>query len=130
VGDYGKVLRTSNGGGTTYIDENYLNQNGNVIQWVIHQNSPNPFNPTTTINYSIASVSRVTLSIYNVLGEQIRSLESTVKQSGSYSVVWDSSDDRGNPVSSGIYIYRIDAIPVSQEDQKRFIDSKKMLLMR
>ena len=109
-------------------DSIFLDDTGTDFR--LSSNLPNPFNPTTTISYSLASESQVTLSIYNVLGERIRTLESTLKPKGAYSVVWDSQNDQGSLVSAGIYIYRIEAIPTSGENQNPFIDSKKMLLTK
>jgi hypothetical protein len=96
----------------------------------LEANSPNPFNPTTCIRYSLASESKVTLSIFNTLGERVRTLESALKPKGAYSIVWDSKDDRGCQVSAGIYIYRIEAIPTFGEVRKPFFASRKMLLAK
>jgi hypothetical protein len=96
----------------------------------LQANSPNPFNPSTCISYSLATESKVTLSIFNALGERVRILESALKPKGAYSIVWESKDDRGSQVSAGIYIYRIEAIPTSEKDRNPFIASRKMLLAK
>ncbi len=95
----------------------------------ILQNFPNPGNPITTIRYSMSEESRVHLSIYNILGEKIRTLVSGQSPKGAYETVWDGTDDQGRSVSSGIYIYRIEAIPVTG-NQKPFIASRKILLTK
>jgi hypothetical protein len=74
----------------------------------LSQNRPNPFNPTTTIEYSIAKPGHVSLRVYNVAGQLVKTLvdqgqaPATVKP-----VVWDGRNDAGRPVSSGVYFYRL-----------------------
>ena len=83
---------------------------------------PNPFNPTTTIQYEIPKECHVELIIYDILGRKINTLQNDVLNPGLYKSVWDGIDDAGNHVSSGIYIYQIQA----GESKK----SNKMMLMR
>jgi len=85
------------------------------------QNYPNPFNPTTTIPFSLDKTGFVILSIYNVLGQEIRTLISGQRSAGQYSVTWDGFDDEGKSIGAGIYIYSLRC--GSQ------VDSKKMLLL-
>ncbi|UCE19121.1 MAG: choice-of-anchor D domain-containing protein [Gemmatimonadota bacterium] len=89
------------------------------------QNYPNPFNPTTDISYHIshgrASVP-ITLKIYNILGQHVRTLVDDVQEPGDYTVTWDGKDDLGTDVSSGIYVYRLAAATFSA--------SKKMALLK
>ncbi len=73
------------------------------------QNYPNPFNPATTIRYDLPHASHITLSIYNILGQQVVTLVDEFQPAGSQSVVWDGKDRSGKPVVSGIYIYRLTA---------------------
>lgn len=73
------------------------------------QNYPNPFNPTTTIQYSITKPCFVRLAIYNMLGQEIRILQNTFQNAGEYSIVWDAADNNNNPVSSGVYLYRLES---------------------
>lgn len=70
-------------------------------------NYPNPFNPTTTIEYTIPESGLVELVIYNIMGQEIRSLVSGQHQKGTHTVVWDGLNDRGDHVSSGVYITRL-----------------------
>lgn len=87
------------------------------------QNYPNPFNPATTIDYSLAKSENVTLKIFNVRGDEIAALISGVRQmAGQYSVVWDGKDNNGHKVSSGIYVYQLQA--------GEHIASKKMTLLK
>ncbi|MFQ5708979.1 MAG: FlgD immunoglobulin-like domain containing protein [bacterium] len=73
------------------------------------QNFPNPFNPSTTIEYKVAKATNLTLDIYNLLGQKIRSLIDQPQAPGTYRVQWNGRDDQGRQVSSGIYIYRFQA---------------------
>jgi hypothetical protein len=87
-----------------------------------HQNFPNPFNPVTTIRYSLGENTQVSLKIYNVHGQLIRTLVSGEQTEGLKSVIWDGKNDLGQSVASGIYIYRLEAGSLLQ--------SRKMLLTR
>ncbi|MFQ6093580.1 MAG: FlgD immunoglobulin-like domain containing protein, partial [bacterium] len=93
--------------------------------YALEQNYPNPFNPTTSIQYSVVSdqsLPHVTLKIYNILGQEVRTLVDEPKEAGYYSATWDGKDDRGENVSSGIYFYSLHA--------GDFGETKKMVLMR
>ncbi len=86
------------------------------------QNYPNPFNPTTTIRYYLAKSSFVRLTVYNLLGKNIRTLQKSFQQAGEYSLVWDAKDERHIPVSSGMYFYRLEAENLNIE--------RKMILLK
>ncbi len=88
----------------------------------LFQNYPNPFNPSTIISYSIPNVSFVTLKIYDVLGREVKTLVSNEQNNGIHSVQWNGDNNYGAKVSSGIYLYRIEA--------GNFIQTKKMLLIK
>jgi hypothetical protein len=70
-------------------------------------NSPNPFNPDTTIEFSLAQSGRVELMVYNLRGQRIRTLINDNRNAGTHSVVWNGIDDNGRPVASGMYFYRL-----------------------
>jgi len=91
-------------------------------KFVLSQNYPNPFNPTTEIRYEVPFRDIVSINIYNLRGELIRSLMTGIHNPGYYSVIWDSKNNQGVDVASGVYIYRL-------ETRNRSI-SKKMMLMR
>ena len=93
-------------------------------EFALHQNFPNPFNPDTTIKYDLAESADVTLQIYNVLGQVVRTLvASEVQNAGRYQIRWNGMDDRGVPVSSGIYFYQIAA-------DGKFSDVRKLMLLK
>lgn len=102
-----------------------LDENGPAVplDFALAQNYPNPFNPSTIIEYALPSKSHVMVSVFNVLGQKIRTLVDEEKTIGYYSEVWNGTDDNGQPVASGIYFYRIDA-----GDQ--FTETKKMMLLK
>jgi hypothetical protein len=95
----------------------------NLRDYFLGDNYPNPFNPSTTIQYGLPSRSSVRLVIYNVLGQVVKELVNTEQQAGIQSAVWNAN------FSSGMYFYRIEA--TSKDDpSKRFIETKKMLLLK
>ncbi|MGK9475332.1 FlgD immunoglobulin-like domain containing protein [Melioribacter sp. OK-6-Me] len=78
-------------------------------EFTVSQNYPNPFNPTTNIKYGIPQDAKVSLVIYNMLGQVVKTLVDQEQEAGYYTVRWDGTNDFGSKVSSGIYIYRITA---------------------
>jgi len=81
------------------------------------QNHPNPFNPATTIPYQVGQGERVELAIFDLAGQQVRQLVDADQHAGNYTVVWDGRDDRGQPVASGTYLYRLRAGAFQQTRQ-------------
>ncbi len=90
-------------------------------------NFPNPFNPATTIAYDLPGPCSVEITIYNLLGQKVRTLVNTHKPAGHYHVRWDGLDDSGNPVASGVYVYKL---KVEGTSGKNFVRMKKMVLIR
>jgi photosystem II stability/assembly factor-like uncharacterized protein len=88
----------------------------------LHQNFPNPFNPTTKITYNLPRSGQVSLRIFNTLGQEVRTLINEQQTAGEKSIVWDGRDQFGREMTSGVYIYRIQA--------GEYIQSRKMLLVR
>lgn len=97
-------------------------ENGLPKTYELFQNYPNPFNPATEIKYQLPKVSGVELTIYNVLGEKVRILVQEKKDPGVHHVRWDGINDRGIPVRSGIYFYRLSA--------GNYKSVRKMILIR
>ncbi|MFQ6113820.1 MAG: T9SS type A sorting domain-containing protein, partial [bacterium] len=95
---------------------------GIPTQFALQQNYPNPFNPTTFIRYEIAKDGEVELTIYNSLGQKVRTLVNARQNAGFYSTQWDGTNQAGMPVSSGVYLYRLKA--------GDFTESRKMVLLR
>ncbi len=75
--------------------------------FALEQNYPNPFNPTTAIAFALPRASQVTLEVYNVLGQKVRTLVDGMHQAGYYSVVFDGRDDARKELASGVYLYRL-----------------------
>ena len=94
----------------------------------LSQNYPNPFNPETMINYSVPVRSRVILKIYNILGQEIRTLIDGETDPGFYEIRWDGTNQNRQVVGSGTYIYQISVR--SQDGKQSFNQSRKMTLMR
>ncbi len=89
-------------------EENHELSNGSIISGsVLEQNIPNPFNSSTRINYTLAYQSKVCLTIYNIEGELVRTLQNTLVAAGKYAVDWNGLNDQGTAVGSGIYFYRL-----------------------
>ncbi|MDY6915024.1 MAG: T9SS type A sorting domain-containing protein [Candidatus Cloacimonadota bacterium] len=127
----------------SYIQANGLN-NGGIIKYAslkivfpedgstqpsvvpvagrLSQNYPNPFNPETTINYEMTQPGNVTIEIYNIKGQKIKTLVNSTKDAGEHSVVWNGRDESGNSVSSGVYFYKMQA--------GKYTSTKKMILMK
>jgi hypothetical protein len=91
-------------------------------KFALYQNYPNPFNPETVIKFDLPKSSDIILKIYNVLGQEVRTLINERKPAGYYSVKWDSKNNNGVPVSSGIYLYRLKA--------GEFVLTRKMILIK
>jgi hypothetical protein len=91
-------------------------------EFALQQNYPNPFNPTTTIFFDLPQDSWVRLTVYNVLGQRIKTVTDTKYPAGSHQVIWDGRNESGDDVTSGVYFYLMET--------NEFTDSKKMLLLR
>ncbi|UCD17481.1 MAG: S8 family peptidase [Candidatus Zixiibacteriota bacterium] len=107
-----------------YIATGLDDETGDFVatRFALAQNYPNPFNPSTIITYSLPSRSPVILSIYNLLGQKIRTLVDEIKSAGTHRVFWDGAGTDGQAVATGIYFYRIQA--------GEYVESRKMLLLK
>ena len=96
----------------------------NVIpeQYALHQNYPNPFNPITSLRYDLPENSMVTITIYDMLGREVRTIMNEVQDAGYKSIIWNATNDYGQTVSAGIYLYQIKT--------EGFVQTKKMILLK
>ena len=103
-------------GGVVSVEENQIRE---IVpnEYLLYQNFPNPFNPTTTIKYSIPKLSFVTIKIYDVLGSEVATLLNEERPAGTYELNWNA-----NNISSGVYFYTLQA--------GDFVETKKMILLK
>lgn len=100
------------------------------------RNYPTPFNTTTIISYNLPNPGLVTLTIYNFLGQRVKTLVDEFQPSGSHKALWDGTDDWGQGVSSGVYIYQLRAVSEDGQSHSRagqvgsLVESGKMILIR
>lgn len=92
------------------------------LKFSLDQNYPNPFNPSTVIKYTLAHRADVELTIFNILGQSVRTLVNENLAAGDHTVVWNGLNEQGEKVSSGIYFYRI-----KTDD---YVQSRKMILLK
>ncbi len=96
----------------------------------LNQNYPNPFNPTTKISYSLPAGADVKLTVFNISGQKVRTLvRSELQSAGTHTVEWDGKTEHGSVVSSGLYIYRIEAVKPGEKSEQ-FIQNRKMMLLK
>jgi hypothetical protein len=96
----------------------------------LHQNYPNPFNPTTTIRYAIPRTSRVTIEIFNIMGQRVATLAFKQQEQGEYQVLWNGRNSEGTQVASGLYFCRMQARSNVQGNTDNRTFMKKLLLIR
>ncbi len=89
-------------------------------------NYPNPFNPETMLRYDLAEAAAVSIVIYNIRGQEVKTLVDATKMAGKYSVNWDASDNFGVQVSAGVYLYRI----MAEYNGQIFTETRRMVLIR
>jgi hypothetical protein len=93
-----------------------------VLTSALNNNYPNPFNPETTISYSVEKAGKVTLEVYNILGQKVKTLVNDNVNAGSHNVVWNGKDNAGRSVASGVYFYRM--------TNRNYTKTNKMILMK
>jgi len=91
-------------------------------EYTLDQNYPNPFNPSTSINFALPRAGHVSLTIYNLLGQEVVRLVDRELRAGNYSIEWDSRNRAGKTVASGLYFYRLTA--------NQFIETRKMMMLK
>ena len=90
--------------------------------FALEQNYPNPFNPSTQIRYALPKATRVTITVYDMMGRKVRTLVQDIQSPGYHTALWNATNDRGLPVSAGMYIYTLQA-----DDHHHM---KKMILLK
>jgi len=110
--------------GEFVLDNTSLSLSDDLIptSFVLHQNYPNPFNPITTLHYDLPEQSNVNIIIYDIMGRELKTLVNTTQDAGFKSVIWDATNNQGNPVSAGVYLYQIQV--------GEFVQTKKMVLLK
>ena len=93
-----------------------------IEEFALFQNYPNPFNTHTAIKYHIPNTSHIELKIYNISGQEIRSLKDQVQEAGKYTIIWDGKNNKGMAIASGLYMIRLKV--------GRQLSKKKMLLLK
>ena len=88
----------------------------------LSQNYPNPFNPVTTLHYDLPVNGLVDITVYDMLGREVKTLINQIQDAGYKSVIWDATNNYGKPVSAGIYLYQIRT--------GEYISTKKMVLLK
>ena len=92
-------------------------------------NYPNPFNPTTTISYALPYSSLVQVTIFDIMGREIRNFELSAQNAGIQNLIWDGRNSNAENVSSGIYLYHFKAVPL-ERDKEIFEKTAKLLLVK
>ncbi|MFQ6673907.1 MAG: FlgD immunoglobulin-like domain containing protein, partial [Fidelibacterota bacterium] len=93
-----------------------------AVLFTLRQNHPNPFNPVTALRYDLPERSEVTITIYDILGRQVKTLVHGMEEPGHKTVMWDGTNHLGQQVSAGVYLYAIQA--------GGFTQTRKMILLR
>ena len=107
------------GGAVSVIEDDY----GKLpTKYSLNNNYPNPFNPLTTISYDLPEDGFVNVTIYDMLGRQVKTLMDQTQDAGYKSLIWNATNDYGKPVSAGIYLYQIQA--------GEYNSTKKMVLLK
>ena len=96
------------------------------VRFELEQNYPNPFNPSTRISYSLARAGLVRLSVFDLLGREVRELVQGRMAAGHHSINWDATDGAGNKLASGVYIYRLQV----ESGGESFVKMERMLLVK
>ena len=110
------ISNTGNRFDLAFAEDN-SNENTTPYSYSLTQNFPNPFNPSTTIQYTIADAQRVELKVYDLLGREVQTLVNDVQNPGSYNIMFNAQN-----LSSGVYFYKLTA--------GSFTDIKKMTLVK
>lgn len=117
----------SGGSAATTIVDDFLNDNKQPENFKLKQNYPNPFNPTTNIQFELPEAAQVELIIFNLLGQKVRTLANEEYQPGYHNLIWDGTNDIGEQVGSGTYLF---LIRVKSDNKVLFQESRKMSFIK
>lgn len=118
AGTYGAgVFRSAR---TTPVEQTEVNEKS--ISFALEQNYPNPFNPATNINYELSQSTQVKLTIYNLLGQRVRTLLNQRQTLGYDTVTWDGKNEEGEVLAPGFYVCRLET--------QTFVQSRRMLMLK
>ena len=107
---------------TTNCEQLFIKYETVPITYNLHNAFPNPFNPNTTLRYDLPKNSKVNITIYDMMGREVKTLFNQAQDAGYKSLIWDATNNYGKPVSAGIYLYQIQA--------GKYIQTKKMVLLK
>ena len=99
----------------------------------LDRNYPNPFNPSTTIPYRLAVASTVQLEIFDIAGRKVRTVLAETQEAGFRETMWDGRDEDGHVVGAGVYLYRLSAHPLGNDDRGaggEFVEVRKLMLLK
>ena len=104
--------------------DNYLSTESEKIptEFALHENYPNPFNPTTTLRFDLPEISDVRLTIFNMLGQKVKTYNMESTPAGYHALKWNATNDYGDPVGAGVYLYQLQS--------KDFVKTRKMVLLK
>src|SRR5690606_4029895 len=102
----------------------------NPENYILYKNYPNPFNPSTTIKFSVSDNSFVSIKVYNILGKEIKLLLKENLPAGEHYIQWEGKDNDGNSLSSGIYFIQMKAIPQSGRQAGEYQQTIKSVLLK
>ena len=97
-------------------------EGGIPTDFALHENYPNPFNPTTTLRFDLPEVTDATVTIFNMLGQKVRTFNMNDTPAGYHSIKWDATNDYGDPIGAGVYLYQLRA--------NQFVKTRKMVLLK
>ena len=103
----GRIVATSSGGTLALFESAGFDPL--PVTFELMPNYPNPFNPETTIEYSVPNESKITIAVYNILGQKVRTLIDEVRPAGLHRIVWNGKNDRDQSVATGVYLYRLES---------------------
>jgi hypothetical protein len=103
------------------IPEDAWEEEASASNGLLKQNSPNPFNAQTTITFSLPTDSKVSLTVYNIRSQKVKTLVDEFQSAGEKQVIWDGSNESGDKVASGVYFYRIQTDEVTEVRRMVFL---------